>query len=541
MKLANIIIKTTLSLAVLTGVLLLTTDFLSANLGVNYRIYPSNVTQTETFIITHPTNQNIMFASANTINLSNGFISEGIYVTTNAGQSWYGSDTCKGAPVNFHRGDPGIAIDKDGRFLIIRLGFSPGLFSHFSTDNGVTWSGQRTISLDDQDRGTLVSDNVSSSAHYGRTFAAWVKLGNPFPVNMSYTDDGGVNWVPQFQINNPIQRSQGAELAMGPNGEVYITWAGVLPSSPFTEDFVGFAKSTNGGTTWIVTEDAFDINGIQGILPQKGNIRVNGLPKIDVDVTGGVRNGWIYIITTQINLLPAGTDPDVIFYRSTDGGTTWSNGIRVNQDPLNDGKIQYFPAIHVDNDGGINVIYYDDRNTTSDSTGVYLSRSQDGGDTWHDYQISDANFKPIAIGGLGQGYQGDNIDLTTSGNILWPIWMDNRSGIYQIWTVPINLDDVGVNQISSEIPEGFNLKQNYPNPFNPKTKIEFDIPNLSGENVSIIVFDINGREVSTLVNQTLQAGTYSANFNATGLPSGVYFYSLRAGQISVTKKMLLVK
>jgi hypothetical protein len=59
---------------------------------------------------------------------------------------------------------------------------------------------------------------------------------------MSYSDDGGATWVSQFQVNNPIQRSQGAEVTIGPNGEVYITWAGVIPNSPFTEDFVGFVE-----------------------------------------------------------------------------------------------------------------------------------------------------------------------------------------------------------------------------------------------------------------------------------------------------------
>ncbi|KAA0210780.1 MAG: T9SS type A sorting domain-containing protein [Ignavibacteriaceae bacterium] len=511
-----------------------------AGISPNYRIYPSNITQTETFIVTHPFNSNIMFSSANTINLSNGFISEGIYITTNAGQSWFGSDSCKGSPVNFHRGDPAITIDKNGRFIITRLGFSPGLFSHYSTDNGVTWSGQRTLSLDDQDRGSLVSDIVPSSAFYGRTYASWVKLGNPFPVNMSYSDDGGATWVSQFQVNNPIQRSQGAEVTIGPNGEVYITWAGVIPNSPFTEDFVGFAKSTNGGQNWIVTENAFDINGIQGILSEKSNIRVNGLPKITVDFSNGVRHGWIYIVTTQKNLSPAGSDPDVIFYKSSDGGATWSSGIRVNQDPLNNGKIQYFPAIHVDDDGGINVIYYDDRNTTSDSTGVFLSRSMDGGDTWNDFQISDANFKPVAIGGLGQGYQGDNIDLTTSGNILWPLWMDNRSGIYQIWTVPINLDDVSVEKLSGELPDGYSLSQNFPNPFNPNTKIVFEVPN-SNDNISLVVFDAVGRKVSTLVDQSMKPGKYSVVFNGNDLPSGIYFYNLSSGEISITKKMILVK
>jgi len=66
----------------------------------------------------------------------------------------------------------------------------------------------------------------------------------------------------------------------GPNGKVYVCWAGVTSVSPFTEDFVGVASTTNGGANWQVSENAFDMNGINGLLTQKGNIRVNGLPNI---------------------------------------------------------------------------------------------------------------------------------------------------------------------------------------------------------------------------------------------------------------------
>lgn len=431
-----------------------TRDPPSARLGTNYRIYPSNVTQTETFIVRHPTNPNILFASANTINLSTGFVSEGIYVTTNGGQSWYGTDTCPCPPINFHRGDPGIAIDKDGRFLLIRLGFSPGLYSHYSTDNGLTWSGQRTVATNDQDRASLVSDVNPSSPYYGRSYAAWVRYSMPFPVVFSFTDDGGQSWSAPAQINNPTRRGQGGEIALGPNGEVLVCWAGVISTSPFTEDFVGFARSTNGGASWTVIENAFDMNGIAGTFPSKGSIRVNGLPRIDVDKSEGPRNGWIYIVTTQRNLLPAGSDPDIILNRSTNGGTTWSAGIRVNRDALNNGKFQYFPAIHVDNFGGVNILYYDDRNTTSDSTGVFLARSTDGGETWREFEISDHNFKPQPIGGLGQGYQGDNIGLTSVDSTLWPVWMDNSSGIYQLWTRPVALSALVIPQAAFSVTPG---------------------------------------------------------------------------------------
>jgi hypothetical protein len=522
---------------------------ISLNIGENFRIYPSNVSQTEVFVITHPSNPDIMFVSCNTIVFNPFFISEGIYITINGGLNWFdwfGSDTCSGQPINLHGGDPGITINKDGTFILTRRGFSPGLYSHYTTDFGLTWSNQKTITNDDLERGTITSDVHPSSSYFGRSYAAWVKFAPPFPLNFTITNDGGINWTTPVQINNPIQRSAGGDITMGPDGKVYVCWAGVTSVSPFTEDFVGVASSTNGGTNWQVTENAFNMTGINGLLTQKGNIRVNGLPDIAVDTTGGVRNSWIYIITTQRNLAPAGTDPDVILNRSTDGGQTWSAGIRVNQDAINNGKIQYFPAVHVDKQGGLNVIFYDDRNTTTDSTGVFLARSEDGGNNWKEFEISDKNFKPQPLAGLPQGYQGDNISITSGNNRLWPMWMDNRTGNYQIWTVPIEISTVDVDP-TPEIISEFRLEQNYPNPFNPGTKIKFSVPSViasatkQSQLVNVKVYDVLGNEISTLVNEEKPAGTYEIEFHSIDLSSGIYFYQLRAGSYTDTKKMILLR
>ena len=110
-------------------------------IGDNYRIFPSSTSQTEVFITKHPTNKNILFGSANTIQFQpTFFVSEGVYVSTDGGQNWFGSDTCKGANIFFHGGDPSIAIDKNGTFILTRKGTSSfqGIYSHFSNDNGLT-------------------------------------------------------------------------------------------------------------------------------------------------------------------------------------------------------------------------------------------------------------------------------------------------------------------------------------------------------------------------------------------------------------------
>lgn len=102
-----------------------------------------------------------------------------------------------------------------------------------------------------------------------------------------------------------------------------------------------------------------------------------------------------------------------------------------------------------------------------------------------------------------------------------------------------NCNLVGIEPLAGNIPQVYSLSQNYPNPFNPSTIIEFSIP--KGGFVELKIYDLLGREVSTLVQDPFEAGTYRINFNSGGLASGVYFYSIVSGDFKDTKKMLLVK
>ena len=115
---------------------------------------------------------------------------------------------------------------------------------------------------------------------------------------------------------------------------------------------------------------------------------------------------------------------------------------------------------------------------------------------------------------------------------------------------------VFVSQISNTVPEKYKLFQNYPNPFNPITKIKFDIPSDVkretqngyfplrwgiGGMTTLKIYDILGKEIATLVNEQLQPGTYEVTFDGGNLPSGVYFYRLRANDFIGTKKLVLLK
>ena len=89
------------------------------------------------------------------------------------------------------------------------------------------------------------------------------------------------------------------------------------------------------------------------------------------------------------------------------------------------------------------------------------------------------------------------------------------------------------------MPTGYQLAENYPNPFNPSTTIEFEVPN--AELVTLKVYNTLGQLVSTLVNQHLAAGAYKFRFDASNLSSGIYFYALDAGDVTLWRKMIFLK
>ncbi|MCG6961281.1 T9SS type A sorting domain-containing protein, partial [bacterium BMS3Abin03] len=101
-----------------------------------------------------------------------------------------------------------------------------------------------------------------------------------------------------------------------------------------------------------------------------------------------------------------------------------------------------------------------------------------------------------------------------------------------------------VNQTKNSLVENFYLEQNYPNPFNPSTKIKFGIPDDAGNGVILVtlkVYDILGKEVTTLLNEEKSTGKYEIEFDGKELTSGIYFYKLKAGNFLQTKKMVFIK
>jgi len=507
-----------------------------------FRIYPSSVTQTEPVAVVHPLNNQLLFVSAVTLNLSNAFKSEGVYVSTDGGLNWNGSDTCNGALIFNHGGDPGIAITESGRFVLSHIGdIFPGVYTHYSTNLGIDWSPAFTVTnTQTGDKGTMAIDNSSQSSFKGRIYLTWTDLVNLSPTVCAFTTDEGETWSTPKVVNpNPPVRCVGGSVATSNDGRVYVCWSGITINLPFKEDFAGFSISSDGGNNWNTQQNIFDMNGISGTLASKEGIKVNGLPQVAVDNNGGIRDGWIYIVTTEFDIAPAGNDPDILLRHSTDGGQTWSTATRVNQDQINNGKIQYFPSLEIDDEGALNILFYDDRNTTSDSTDVFLARSTDGGNTWMEFSIKNSRFKPKPIVGGASAYQGDHIALLAVGDKLYALWMADYSGIYQVWLAIVDRNALSVEDRLDQPVHSFALFQNYPNPFNPSTTIRYAIEKESV--VQLKIYDVLGNAIATLVNEVKPTGIYEVSFDASNLPSGIYLYRLITKEFSETKKLILLK
>jgi hypothetical protein len=117
---------------------------------------------------------------------------------------------------------------------------------------------------------------------------------------------------------------------------------------------------------------------------------------------------------------------------------------------------------------------------------------------------------------------------------------EKESSVYQTLSwFGIPVTPVSVERENNAIPEKYSLSQNYPNPFNPSTTIKFSVPEQS--NVVLKIYDVLGSEVANLVNETLDAGNYTVNFDASQFASGMYIYKITAGNFTTSKKMMLMK
>ena len=268
-----------------------------------------------------------------------------------------------------------------------------------------------------------------SGVYPNNIYVAW--LDNTVPnggIVLTRSTDHGLSWSSRFTFPIGSDGAEGTNIAVGPNGEVYLAFAN-YPGGGRPESGIRFARSTNGGTTWSTAGLAFAISGIRvqdGPLVEFGKTRVNSFPSMGVDRSPGPRRGWIYIVYADRNT----GDADIYLRRSTNQGTTWSSAIRVNGDIPGNGQQQWFPSLAVDPVTGDLCVSYYNMNGGGYSTTRYVAYSLDGGDSWIRQQISDVYFTPKPI--ADAGYMGDYYETAAYGGQSWVAWSDDRvGGVFQ--------------------------------------------------------------------------------------------------------------
>src|SRR5215212_3460860 len=327
------------------------------------------------------------------------------YVTFDGGKTWKTVQTPN--PTNLVQGDDVVTFGSDGVAYHVHLSFDGirlarpvraenGMIVNVSKDGGNTWTdGISAINHVNtvtpfEDKPGLIVDNATASRWKGNVYLAWTRFdvygsSNPEHRSQIYftrsTDQGQTFSMP-FRISDTggdcldsDNTVEGAVPAVGPNGEVYIVWAGPLG--------LVFDKSTDGGLS-------FGKDTVIGNIPGgwdfsvTGLERANGMPTTAVDLSDGPNKGTLYV-----NWIDARNgDPDVFVMSSRDGGDKWSQPVRVNDDKMKNGKEQFFTWMAVDPvDGSVNVVFYDRRDTSRAVTGLTLGRSVDGGRTFVNRKI----------------------------------------------------------------------------------------------------------------------------------------------------------
>ena len=313
----------------------------------------------------------------------------------------------------------------------------------------------------------------------------WLVDDNSLCGGVFFTSTGGSSWTPQFTGGN-----------QNPN-KIYMFNAriGFMSNNSASPNIY---KTENGGVSW--------------------NINLPGENFTDMFFIDSL-NGW--------KCMP-GFDGDSSVKKTTNGGLIWTKQILPTGGIILTSQITKFSFINKDTiwGAGGQVFYGGGR-----FRGM-LYRTTNGGNNWL-FQIPDTSY---GIAGFGK------IQFINK-NIGWAY--TSYSGGIHTTTGGNDTFYTGLKQISYEVPNEFKLYQNYPNPFNPRTIIKYEI-NSKGKSekakIKLIIYDITGKELVTLVNQKQTAGTYQVDFSGTGYSSGVYFYSLIVdNKIIDTKKMVLVK
>jgi hypothetical protein len=466
-------------------------------------------------------------------NVSSNFRQAGYGYTSDGGHTW----TFPGVidPGQF-RSDPVLDFDTLGNFYYNSLGVDNGdnmwCDVYRITDGGFEWD--EGVYAEGGDKQWMRIDRTDGIGS-GNIYAEW---NQSFSVcnNGSFTrsTDNGDSYEDCFPVDgNPFWGT----LAVGPEGELYET--GVTYDYP---SGVVVVKSNNAKVpgsdiewdmkTWVKLDGY--LSGWTNINP----VGLLGQAWVDVDKSDGPGHGYVYVLAAVER--KSFYDPgDIMFARSTDGGLTWDDPVRVNDD-LSFTNIQWMGTMSVAPDGRIDVVWLDTRDApsnTPDYSALYYAYSTDHGVSWSANEKISELFNPH-VGYPNQQKMGDYFDMVSDANgahLAWANTLNNEEDVYYTHITPPVVTGV---ENSNKTEVSFNLR-NYPNPFNTQTSILYYLPETM--HVNLTLYDSYGRMVKVLDNQTGVKGSHNVAVSVIDLEAGIYYARLTAGNTTETTKLVVVK
>jgi hypothetical protein len=486
----------------------------------NVRLDREGAQPEEVTIAINPTNPDNLIAGAN---LRYYFHSD------DGGETWTQAQMPSGT-----WGDPCVIFDAGGRAYFANLVYGwDAIIVRHSDDGGKTWSEAvklRGPSSDSARAGSFYSSSLqdkewlaadlSDGPFGGYIYAAWTdftKYGSQDPRDSSVivfarSTDRGVSFEPFVRVSDSAgnaidsdETMEGAVPAVGPDGEVYMAWAG--PRGIY------FDRSFDGGSTWeedrIIADQpgGWDI-GISGIS------RANGLPVTVADASTSPHRGTVYVNWVDLR----NGDPDVFVARSSDRGDSWSEPVRVNDDDIGNGKSQFFTWATVDPvTGELSVVFYDRRRYETDSTDVYLARSTDGGRSFRNERISTAIFYPTPF-----VFFCDYNGIAAYDGRIRPIWTQLDQGQLSIHTALIDPSSTPVGH-GATAPTSFELTP-FPNPLSSQVgqELRFALSIPAAGRLQVQLFDMMGRRKADVADIDTEAGSRTVRWNAAALRAGMY-------------------
>lgn len=491
-------------------------------------------------------------------------------------------------------------VDSNTAFFSGRAGISPFFYTpvlYKTTNGGLNWTYistnyyMYTIHFKTPSLGFAAGYNSVGKTTNGG--ANWTFLTIPsINTSIKFSDDNsgysvgnnglilkstnnGTNWskISQTHPDSYVNRIQFCDINIG----FAVTYSQIL-------------KTTDSGNSWqsifdsnvlydeaVINEDTIFVCGTNGIFRT-----INGGSNWINQINPGYSLKAISFLNSKIGYC-SGTNNDGILMKTTNGGLNWitftvdfsawggGNIVIINQNVIfinswsrtlksTNGGLNWFNVSHPG--FGIHNLFFIDINTgfavgydfsiyKTTNSGIYWTNKYNNPNSAYVNSIHFLN----SMTGFAGGDRGILLKTINAGENWYEVYSPSSNDVNTVLMQDTDIINIGGSQFIYKTIEGvipikvlnnnivlprlFSLSQNYPNPFNPQTKIKFAVPKASF--TKLVIYDLLGREVTTLLNEELKPGTYEADWDGSNFSSGVYFYKLVAGDFVETNKMVLMK